>query len=243
MAIVLFTDFGASDLYAGQLEIVLGQLAPHERIVHLFHEAPAFRVPAAAHLLAALVNRVPGEHVFVTVVDPGVGTSRAGLIAAIDGHRFVGPDNGLLSVVWERGRDRRAWHIDRIPAEASVSFHGRDVFAPVAGLLATGRFDDVPLSAVAAPDVLLPGGDLEEVIWIDRYGNAITGIRGAGLGPDRQLSIGKATVPHARVFGEALPGRPFWYVNSLGLAEVAIPGESAAAALALRVGLPVRWVP
>ena len=102
MALMLFSDFGATDLYVGQVEAVLDRYAPGVRVINLLNEAPAFDVKASAHLLAALASRVPRGHVFIAVVDPGVGTRRSGLVARIDGRTFVGPDNGLFSVLWHR---------------------------------------------------------------------------------------------------------------------------------------------
>jgi hypothetical protein len=241
MALLLFSDFGAADLYAGQVEVVLDRYAPGVRVIHLLNEAPRFNVTASAHLLAALARQVPRGHVFIAVVDPGVGTDRPGLVARIDGRTFVGPDNGLLSVLWARATQRSAWHIIAHPAGVSVSFHGRDVFAPMAAAVVTGEFPNENVKAVAAPAVLLPGDDLAQVVYLDHYGNAFTGLRGARLPESRALRIADRRVPHARVFGNAPEGEPFWFVNSLGLVEIAMPMDDAARTLGLRIGTPVAW--
>lgn len=241
MAILLFTDFGASDLYVGQVETVLDRYAPGVRVIRLLDEAPAFDVKASAHLLAALVQSVPRGHVILGVVDPGVGTRRDGLVVRVDGRSFVGPDNGLFSVLWQRGQVRNAWRIAQHPPKASVSFHGRDVFAPLAAAVVMGEFPNETVTAMPAPTVLLPAEDLGEIVYLDHYGNAFTGLRGAGLPEDRELCLRRMRIPHARVFGEAEAGRAFWYVNSLGLVEVAMPGASAAKMLGLRIGQAVGW--
>jgi S-adenosylmethionine hydrolase len=241
MALLLFSDFGAADLYSGQVETVLDRYAPGVRVINLLNEAPRFDVTASAHLLAALAQRVPRGHVFIAVVDPGVGTRRPGLVARIDGRTFVGPDNGLLSVLWARATQRSAWHIIAHPPGVSVSFHGRDVFAPMAAAVVTGEFPNENVQAVAAPEVLLPGDDLAQVIYLDHYGNAFTGLRGAGLPESRILGVADRRVPHARVFGDAPRGEPFWFVNSLGLVEIAMPMDDAARTLGLRIGTPVAW--
>lgn len=241
MAILLFTDFGAADLYVGQVETVLDRHAPGVRVISLLNAAPEFNVRASAHLLAALAPQVPRGHVFLAVVDPGVGTDRGGLVVRIDGRSYVGPDNGLLSVLWARGTVKSAWRITSHPPEVSVSFHGRDIFAPMAASVVSGEFPNENVAGIQAPAVLLPGEDLAEIIYVDHYGNAFTGLRGSGLDADRDLLVGDARVSHARVFGDAPAGRAFWYVNSLGLVEVAMPGDSAARTLDLRVGHPVRW--
>jgi len=241
MAILLFTDFGASDLYVGQVETVLDRYAPGVRVISLLNEAPTFDVKASAHLLAALAASVPRGHVFLAVVDPGVGTKREGIVARIDGRSYVGPDNGLFSVLWQRSTARSAWRITSHSPSASVSFHGRDVFAPLAAAVVTGEFPNDTVQSAAAPEVLLPEGDLGEIIYVDHYGNAFTGLRGKGLSEDRALCLRRMRIPHARVFGEADSGKGFWYVNSLGLVEIAMPGVSAAKMLGIRVGQDVGW--
>ncbi|MEI7968936.1 MAG: SAM-dependent chlorinase/fluorinase [Betaproteobacteria bacterium] len=241
MALMLFTDFGTSGLYVGQVEAVLDRYAPGVRVISLLNEAPAFDVRASAHLIAALASQVPRGHVFLGVVDPGVGTERAGLVVRVDGRTFVGPDNGLFSVLWGRGTMRSAWHIASHPKGVSVSFHGRDIFAPMAAAVVTGEFPNENVRQVAAPDVLFGGDDLPEIIHLDHYGNAFTGLRGDGLPEARDLCVRRMRIPHARVFGDAPDGRAFWYVNSLGLVEVSMPQMSAAKMLGLRVGQDVRW--
>ncbi|MBK8016640.1 MAG: SAM-dependent chlorinase/fluorinase [Betaproteobacteria bacterium] len=241
MALMLFSDFGATDLYVGQVEAVLDRYAPGVRVINLLNEAPAFDVKASAHLLAALASRVPRGHVFIAVVDPGVGTRRSGLVARIDGRTFVGPDNGLFSVLWHRSAMRSVWRIADHPQGVSVSFHGRDVFAPMAAAVASGEFPNENVKQIPAPEVLLPGEDLAEIIYLDHYGNAFTGLRGQDLPEARELCLVGMRIPHARVFGDAPPGKAFWYVNSLGLVEVAMPAANAATTLGLRVGQSVQW--
>lgn len=242
MAILMFTDFGDADLYVGQIETVLDRYAPGARVISLLNEAPCFNVTAASHLLAAMARTVPRGHVFLAIVDPGVGAARDGIVARVDGRSYVGPDNGLLSVIWARGTMKSAWRITAWPDNAAVSFHGRDVFAPMAAAVVTGEFPNENVKSIPAPQVLLPADDLSEIIYLDHYGNAFTGLRGEGLSTERSLRIRRMDFRHARVFAEAEPGRGFWYVNSLGLVEVAMPGNSAAKMLGLRVGQTVEWV-
>ena len=242
MALLLFTDFGAADLYVGQIETVLDRYAPGVRVVNLLNEAPCFNVAASAHLLAAMARTVPRGHVFLAIVDPGVGGSRDGIVVRVDGRTFVGPDNGLLSIVWSRGTMKSAWRITEWPDGASVSFHGRDVFAPMAAAVVTGEFPNENVKSIGAPQISLPGADLAEIVYVDHYGNAFTGLRGDALPTNRSLRIRRIEVRHARVFADAEPGHAFWYVNSLGLVEIAIPAASAAEMLGLRVGQAVEWV-
>ena len=237
--IYLFTDFGAADLYVGQVKAELLRHAPRVPIVDLLHEAPSFRVVPSAHLLAALATRIAPGSTVLAVVDPGVGTSRKAVVLRAGGSYFVGPDNGLLSVVAARSGTDGIWEITWRPAQLARSFHGRDLFAPVAARLALDIFPSDALTPLAALDVSLDAGDLAEIVYVDHYGNAFTGLRGEALGERTMLRVGETAVRHAGVFAEAPPGEPFWYVNSIGLVEIACNGEAAAARLGLVVGDPV----
>jgi S-adenosyl-L-methionine hydrolase (adenosine-forming) len=241
MAICLFTDFGAGDLYVGQVEAVLDRLAPGVRVIHLLHEVPAYDIKPAAHLLAALVTGLAGDHVILGVVDPGVGTERDAVVVRADRHWYVGPDNGLFSVVAERAGARSVWRITGAPAVATRSFHGRDVFAPIAAALARNDFPNAILTPVDGLNVRLGGDDLAAIIYLDHYGNAWTGLRAEAVPRDRMLVVAGRELSYAGVFGEAPPGGAFWYANSSALVEVAVNRGSAAHALGLEIGMPVTW--
>jgi S-adenosylmethionine hydrolase len=240
MNIHLFTDFGAADIYVGQVKLALHESAPGAAIIDLLHEAPSCNVRASAHLLAALAERIPAGSVVMAVVDPGVGGMRQPVVVHADGRRFVGPDNGLLSVIADRARDMRTFAIDWRPERLSASFHGRDLFAPVAGMLARGDLDAGWLAPKTGLDVRFGADDLPEVIYIDHYGNALTGLRADRVERDARMTIVEHRIAHARVFSEVAPGELFWYENSLGLVEIAANSGSAAHRLGLRVGQPVR---
>jgi S-adenosylmethionine hydrolase len=242
MAIILFSDFGAHDLYVGQVHVVLDRYAPGVRVIDLMHDAPSLNVRASAHLLAALVRQVPRGHVFMAVVDPGVGTERKAAVMRADGRTFVGPDNGLLSVVAARSTTRQYWQIVSHPPDISASFHGRDLFAPMAAAVVTDDFPNERVKAVPDLAVTLPGDDLAEIIYVDHYGNAMTGLRAEGLSVARKLRVKETEVGPARVFGDVPIGEAFWYANSLGLVEIAVNGASAREALGLATGHAVEWV-
>jgi S-adenosylmethionine hydrolase len=236
--IFLFTDFGAAGLYVGQVKAVLQSGAPREAVIDLLHEAPAFNVKASAHLLAALAARLPAGSVTLAVVDPGVGGPRQPVAVAADGRWFVGPDNGLISVAAARATRREVYSIGWRLRALSASFHGRDLFAPVAAMLARGGRRQAKLGK-ARLSVNLGPGDLAEIIYVDPFGNLVTGLRAAGVGSGRRLAVGGRTVRHARVFSEVRPGEVFWYENSIGLVEIAASSASAQQALGLRIGAPV----
>ncbi len=241
MAIMLFTDFGANDLYVGQVKTVLDRYAPGVRVIDLLHEAPVFEPRASAHLLAALVSQVPRGTVVLGVVDPGVGGARDAVVLRADGRWYVGPDNGLFAVVAGRASTRTLWRLTAAPPGASVSFHGRDVFAPLAAAVATDDFPNESVEAAARLRVVLPHDDLAEVIYVDHYGNAFTGLRAAEVPHSARLVVGGSLVGHARVFADAPRDAAFWYENSLGLVEVAVAGASAAQRLGIGLGTPVAW--
>jgi S-adenosyl-L-methionine hydrolase (adenosine-forming) len=242
MAIVLFTDFGSADPYVGQVKAMLDRDAPGVPVIDLLNDVPAFAVNAAAHLLASLVRHFPQGSVFMAIVDPGVGSARLPIVLQADGYRFVGPDNGLLSVWAARARDVRPSRIAWTPGRMSTSFHGRDLFAPVAARLAAGRLPAGWLQPLDALSADFGAGDLGEVIFIDHYGNAMTGLRAASVPRAAQLAAAGRRLSYARVFSDAEDGVPFWYENSQGLVEIAVDRGSAAHALGLEVGTPVAWV-
>jgi S-adenosylmethionine hydrolase len=237
--IVLFTDFGLSGPYTGQVNAVLQQAAPGIPVIQLFADAPAGQPKPSAYLLAAYPAWFPASTVFLCVVDPGVGSERRGLIAEADGRVYVGPDNGLFAIVLRRAASSTAWEITWRPPTLSASFHGRDVFAPIAARLAQGE----PAVAMAQP--VTPArcldwpDDLAEIVYLDHYGNAMTGLRAECVPEAVRLQAGGRTLRHARTFSAATSGDAFWYVNSNGLVEIAVNGGRADRALNLSIGSPV----
>ena len=242
MAIVLFTDFGAGDIYVGQVKAVLQRLAPGVAVIDLLHDAPAFDARAGAHLLAALAGCFAEDSVFLAVVDPGVGGMRDAVVVQAGGRWYVGPDNGLLSVVAARAQKSAFRRIVWRPQPLSASFHGRDLFAPIAAALAAqGELPDAWFERTAGLNVDFGGGDLSEIIYLDHYGNAHTGIRAGGIARKTLLLAGARRLPYARVFSEAVEGEAFWYENSQGLVEIALNRGSAARLLGLKIGDSLTW--
>jgi len=236
--ILLFTDFGSTDLYVGQVKAVLQERAPKAPVIDLMHNVPSFNVKAGAHLLAALVTRLPKGSVTLAVVDPGVGGPRDPVAVLADGRWLVGPDNGLLSVAAARAQKADGYAIGWRPESLSASFHGRDLFAPVAAMLAAGGRKSARLRKKAQLDVDLGAGDLAEIIYMDHYGNLMTGMRAGTVPRERSLVVNQRAIPHARVFSEVPAGQVFWYENSLGLVEVAANGASAQHLLGFTPGAP-----
>ena len=237
--IALFTDFGWSGPYVGQMHAVLARAAPAAPVIDIMHDAPRFDAVAAGHVLAALVPFMPAGTIWVAVIDPGVGTARRPLVLEADGQWLVGPDNGLFETVAARARASRRWHITRAPATPAATFHGRDLFAPVAAELALGG--GVPGDELDQQTDATGACDRAAVIYIDGFGNAMTGLRGTGINPGASLGVAGRVIPGGRTFADAAPGDPLWFVDSLGLVEIAVNQGSAAAALDLAIGSPVHW--
>jgi hypothetical protein len=241
--IVLFTDFGVTGPYLGQMKAVLYSAAPKAPIIDLFADAPNFDSVAAGYLLAAYVSEFPVGTVFLGVVDPGVGSSsRCPIVAEIDGRYFVGPDNGLFDVVARRASFACRRVITWIPTRLSATFHGRDLFAPVAARLAANT---LPLDWLAdAEPFTLPAHDdeLAQVIYIDGFGNAMIGVRASTLSHERRIEIGGRELARAKIFAEVERGQPFWYENANGLVELAVNCGSAALQLSLALGDRIRIV-
>ena len=237
--IVLFTDFGLAGPYTGQMKAVLAREAPGVPVIDLFADAPQRDPRRAAYLLAAYAPWFAPGTVFLAVVDPGVGGARKPIIAAADGRQLVGPENGLFAIALRRTACCEVREIAWRPDALSASFHGRDLFAPVAARLARG--EPVASAPMPAESALRPDwpDDLAEIVYVDAYGNAMTGLRAATLPRDARLRIGGRTIAPARTFSAVPPGTAFWYGNSCGLAEIAVNLGRADAALGLAIGSAV----
>lgn len=243
--ILLFNDFGWQGPYLGQMHSVLAAKAPGVPVIDLQIDAPACNPQRSAPLLGALSGfGVPGS-VWVCVVDPGVGGQREPLMCRAGGQWFVGPDNGLMIHALRRlepeSRSLRLWRIDRQSDALSASFHGRDLFAPVAAALARG---EVVPGTERVPDDLVgwdAAQELAEVIYIDGYGNAMTGLLGEGRDRACRLVVSGVPLVHALTFSASPEGAAFWYVNSIGLVEVAVNRGRADEALELSPGAPVSF--
>lgn len=248
--VTLLTDFGLRDHYVGVMKGVILARAPHVRLVDLCHEIAPQDIHSAALLLAASYRFFPPTTVHVAVVDPGVGSARRPLAVETAAGRFVGPDNGVLGYVLDEQpaarcvelRERRFWL-----SEVSQTFHGRDIFAPVAAALAVG----VPLDALGPPvadpvRLAMPTVELQAdgsrrgaVVYVDRFGNLVTNLRPADLGAGPVvIEIGGQTIhglsPH---YAAAAP--LIALIGSMGRLEIAVPRGSAAATLGLGIGASV----
>jgi len=231
--IVLFTDFGLEGPYIGQVQAVLQQQAPGIPVINLFSDLPPYAIQGAACLLPAYTSGFPPATVFLCVVDPGVGGSRPGVVVQADGRWYVGPNEGLFAMLVRQSRQLECWQLAE-PEGVAASFHGRDVFAPVAARLARGGKvpgSPVPVSSLEQADW---PDDLFRVVYIDRFGNALTGVRASVLAQDVLLEVNGQVVKRARTFADVAPGAAFWYANANGLVEFAVNRGRADEVLGLK---------
>ncbi len=238
--ITLLSDFGTVDGFVGAMKGVILGLAPGTNIVDLSHDIPAQNIRAGAWALREAATHFPRGTIHVAVVDPGVGTARRPIALRADGHWYIGPDNGLLSlaaaeatsgVLLENPEYRRS--------TVSNTFHGRDIFAPAAGHLAAG-VDPGQLGPSLAewerletPEpTVAPGRVVGQVIHVDQFGNLITNIRSRDLagGDDWRVSWnGKEIGVVRRTFGDVARGGWVAYSGSSGLLEIGVRDGRAAA--------------
>ena len=238
--IALFTDFGLQGPYVGQMKAAIWQHHPAAQIVDLMHDAPMYGSRPTAYLLSSLATKLPATMVFLCVVDPGVGGARKPVILKRDEQWFVGPDNGLFDVVAAHNPEHASvqwWEVLWRPALLSSTFHGRDLFAPVAAMLEQG---EMPSSVnISQSKQIDTAPDLAEVIYIDHYGNVMTGMRADHIGPERLVRMNGQTLAYASTFSAVKPRDGFWYCNSNGLLEIAVNQGSAAREFKAQIGAPV----
>ena len=239
--IALFDDFGVDGPYVGQVKAVIEHECPGTQVIDLQHDAPACNPRAAAYLLAALAPRLAPGAVILAVVDPGVGSHRHAVVVDADERRFVGPDNGLFDVVMAHSAQVEVHEICWRPTGLSPTFHGRDVFAPIAARLAAGigREGDLLESRVPDPGRGWPG-DLHEIIYIDHFGNTVTGLRAAGVSRSQRVLVGGTSLEFSATYTDVENGEAFWYANSIGLVELACNGGNFARRTGMDIGTEFR---
>ncbi len=234
MTIVLFTDFGAEGPYLGQMESVIEGISPGSKVINLLSNAPKANPFFSSYLLAALCRTFPAGTIFLAVVDPGVGGERSGVVLEADGRFYVGPDNGLFNTLAIQAADCRWFEIIWQPENCSVSFHGRDIFAPIAA-----RLSELTATECLRPiDKKVAGwkDDLNQIIFFDHYGNAMSGIRYQPAWKGKVLCVRQRLIQQAATFCKVEEGDLFWYVNSTGLIEIAANQASAQQLLELELG-------
>lgn len=243
--IVLLTDFGLGDPYVGQMKGAMLRLAPTATIVDLTHDVLPHNVTQAAFLLRASRPHFPANSIFVAVVDPGVGTERALVLAQSSGHIFLAPDNGLLGFLPDNAT---LWRRIPQPAQASPTFHGRDILAPLAARLATGlapesvgaELDPATVIRLPRPDLYLEHAPLRcQVVHVDRFGNCLLDLP-ASAATGRVWRLGLHLVREVQTYADLAPEEIGMLAGSQTVMELAMNQQSCAKALGLGPGSTVQ---
>jgi len=254
--VTLLTDFGLADTYVGQVKGAILAVAPGATLVDLSHGVEPQDVRGGAFLLWAAVGAFPPGTIHLAVVDPGVGSGRRALAArSAGGHLLVGPDNGLLGPALDLLGGAIACVELSVPRywrpRPSATFHGRDIFGPVAGHLAAGASLEAlgPPATVSHP-FRLPTPELHgeqlvgEVVHVDRYGNLVTNLRADTVAPGGAVAIAGRRVERRAHYAAAAPGGLLALEGSAGLIEISARDGSAAAPRGVTRGARVtaaRW--
>ncbi|HEK86627.1 MAG TPA: hypothetical protein ENO29_09785 [Candidatus Aminicenantes bacterium] len=252
----LLTDFGTGDYFVASLKGVILSLNPEATIIDLTHDLPDFNLPAAAFVLWASYRFFPAGTIFMAVVDPGVGSERRIILGRSERYFFVGPDNGILAPVLERER-AEVYEVkgkNYFLTDRKTSFEARDKMAPLAAWLSLG----IPLSELGHPVSSYERLDFPEpevkgkeirgmIIYQDKFGNLVTNLNqqllvkflNSGRNSNLVLWAGKKKISEmASSYALSSGEKPFFFINSLGLLEIAIYKKSAAEVLGLAPGEP-----
>lgn len=234
--IALLTDFGAGP-YVGQMRLRLTELAPAVPVVELISDLPACRPDLAAYLLPGLARGMPAKTLYTCVVDPGVGTDRALIVAHCAEHGWwLAPDNGLLMPLLRASPSARVFRLRWRPARLSATFHGRDLFVPAAARLVAGEWleaEPVKVSQLVGADW---PAECARICYVDAFGNLITGLPADRLAPDAEVRAGTQGLKSARTFADVAVGEAFWYRNAFDLVELAVNQGRADRCLGLGLG-------
>ncbi len=246
--ITLITDFGLTDVYVGIMKGVIAQINPEISVIDLTHTIPPQNLALASFQLGNAFPYFPDNTVHVVVVDPGVGSQRRAIACQTEAGVFVGPDNGVLSSALNQAKTVTVVELNQPQFWRTVTpsntFHGRDIFAPVAASLATGY----PLMAMGTaldPQQLVrmsPVPPQKSDQWlmgavqaIDYFGNLITNIPAAALPPSWTVKLGEHLIPSGTTYGNVQAGKAVSFIGSHGWLEVAINGGNAQALLNCKV--------
>ena len=254
--LTLLTDFGLQDNYVGVMKGVIACINPNLNIIDITHDIPPQNLDAANFCLMTAYPYFPSGTVHVAVVDPGVGTQRRAVAVELATGFVVGPDNGIFSGVLDHEKINAAVELTNpiywLKPEASTTFHGRDIFAPVGAHLATGtsllklgtEVDPATLIRMDLPSCIKTDAGISGYIqYIDRFGTLVTNIPGASV-RDRQWSVSAEgrNIPGYRTYSDTRPGSLLALEGSHGFVEIAVNGGCAQAELRLGYHSPVQVV-
>jgi len=248
MIIALLTDFGAKDYFVGAMKGVIWQTNENAKIVDITHEIEPQSINSASFNLRACYRNFPKKTIFVAVVDPGVGSDRRAILVETADYYFIAPDNGLLNFVFDETADFRVIEITNenfFNKPISKTFHGRDIFAPVAAHLSKGvkpeEFGDEIADFVVLKEIKprkISENEIEaQIIHIDHFGNIVTNFTKQDLPENFYLEISNQRVEKMKTFyAEAEKDEVFMIFGSAGLLEIVAFQNSAQKILNVRNG-------
>lgn len=246
--ITLLTDFGAQDYFVGAMKGVILSVNRQAKIVDVSHEIAPQDIRSGAFMLLNYYKTFPSQTIHICVVDPGVGSKRRAILVETDNEFFIAPDNGLLSFIFENEKAFRVYEITnekffRLPV--SRTFHGRDVFAPVAAHLSGGisvkefgeEITDFVRFNISAPCGVSDTEIKGEIIYVDHFGNLITNLKPENLSENFRLRINEQSVQkHQTFYSQASDGEIFSIFGSAGFLEIAAFRDSAKRLLNAKIG-------
>jgi S-adenosyl-L-methionine hydrolase (adenosine-forming) len=259
--IAIITDFGTQDWYCGSIQGRILAGCPDARIVNISHAIPPGDVYTASYVLASCMADFPANTLFLCVVDPGVGTSRKALVGRIGPYTVIAPDNGLISHAARKYANNRGPFYEITPEAIpsggiSSTFHGRDIFAPVAARVASNAMRIKELGSIIQEPCLLESARPEvkrgmiagHIRYIDHFGNGITDISRMDLEllnvkTSAYLLVGSRKIALRSTFGDVSEGMPLTYIGSNGFLEIGVNCGHAAQNLGLALGQEVRFLP
>ncbi len=246
--IALLTDFGTTDYFVGAMKGTILSINPNTQIIDITHEIAPQDIKSASFTLRACYRNFPPKTIFVAVVDPGVGSKRRAILVETDECFFIAPDNGILNFVFNEGKSLHVFELTNkqfFAENISTTFHGRDIFAPVAAHLSKGvnpeefgseiteykRFEE------AVPLKISNDESEAEIIHIDRFGNLITNLKREDLPESFALEIGGIKIEKLQnYFAETVQSEVFMIIGSAGFLEIAAFRDSAKSLLKAEVG-------
>jgi S-adenosyl-L-methionine hydrolase (adenosine-forming) len=246
--IALLTDFGTTDYFVGAMKGTILSINPNTQIIDITHEIAPQDIKSASFTLRACYRNFPPKTIFVAVVDPGVGSERRAILVETDECFFIAPDNGILNFVFNEGKSLRVFELTNkqfFAENISTTFHGRDIFAPVAAHLSKGvnpeefgseiteykRFEE------AVPLKISNDESEAEIIHIDRFGNLITNLKREDLPENFTLESGDIKIEKLQnYFAETVQSEVFMIIGSAGFLEIAAFRDSAKSLLKAEVG-------
>lgn len=249
----LITDFGLSDPYVGQIKAVLAKKTPGSQVIDISHEVAPFNVAQAGFFLAATYEHFPKNAIILTIVDPGVGTDRKIVCLKIADRLLIAPDNGLLSLALKKAKDSNIQAFDLsaavdAPKNVSQTFHGRDIFAPLAAWLALGGALDGFGKEISPCDlasykwsqpIITLGTATAHVLHIDHFGNCVLNLEAGSIGQPKSVylsALSRTPLMHVTTYGDVEKGAAALLEGSQGYLEIAVNQHSAANKFGLSIG-------